>query len=311
MALAVNPKSPNISLSQNTFQNAQTCPVCKATVKKLQRCSGCHFAKYCGLECQKKDWPKHKKVCKVNLQEENESKGDHVKIANTMSACFQKVQNQSDWRGTAPISHSLLPFKNRQEMWGDFAFFKPGTILAALKQFCTSNPPKQNRNLSLDLGCGNGRSSFYLLEKGWDVEAYDSSKEAIQIFSIYAIGIKEKFSQRTLHIHNKDITKCDFPPKTNLILSCNVLPYCDPKKIADLFLKIYNSLDTNGHFIGTLFTTSKTHELNEIVKEMGAWFIDDLETAKELLEATGYIIKYIRHFEDMGIIEFLGSKIDK
>mmetsp|Transcript_175 Transcript_175/g.324 ORF Transcript_175/g.324 Transcript_175/m.324 type:complete len:571 (+) Transcript_175:138-1850(+) len=31
----------------------------------LFKCSGCKVVKYCSRECQKKDWPKHKKHCKV------------------------------------------------------------------------------------------------------------------------------------------------------------------------------------------------------------------------------------------------------
>ena len=29
----------------------------------LKDCSRCHVAKYCSVECQKKDWPKHKDIC--------------------------------------------------------------------------------------------------------------------------------------------------------------------------------------------------------------------------------------------------------
>lgn len=42
----------------NTF-----CQGCGKDDVTLQRCSKCHIATYCGVSCQKKDWPVHKKQC--------------------------------------------------------------------------------------------------------------------------------------------------------------------------------------------------------------------------------------------------------
>lgn len=30
----------------------------------MERCSACKVAHYCTVECQRKDWPEHKKICK-------------------------------------------------------------------------------------------------------------------------------------------------------------------------------------------------------------------------------------------------------
>jgi hypothetical protein len=37
-------------------------PKCETTTKDLSRCSGCHQVWYCNKECQKADWPRHKKI---------------------------------------------------------------------------------------------------------------------------------------------------------------------------------------------------------------------------------------------------------
>ena len=43
---------------------AKECCVCQAR-SNTKKCSGCYSAWFCGLECQKKAWPEHKKECKV------------------------------------------------------------------------------------------------------------------------------------------------------------------------------------------------------------------------------------------------------
>ena len=48
--------------------SAGLCVGCEKNEKELKTilkaCTGCKKAKYCGKECQKQDWKRHKGVCK-------------------------------------------------------------------------------------------------------------------------------------------------------------------------------------------------------------------------------------------------------
>jgi hypothetical protein len=43
--------------------DARRCIVCRA--KGNKKCAACKKARYCSEGCQKKDWKKHKEVCKA------------------------------------------------------------------------------------------------------------------------------------------------------------------------------------------------------------------------------------------------------
>ena len=68
------PLSDEISVKESTLSSTSSfssiprsspplCVVC--TKPSFLRCSSCLGAFYCGQECQKKAWPKHKKICKM------------------------------------------------------------------------------------------------------------------------------------------------------------------------------------------------------------------------------------------------------
>ncbi|KAF7297031.1 MYND-type domain-containing protein [Mycena indigotica] len=53
-------------------------PACneqEAQVQEFKRCAGCHLISYCGSECQKTDWRRHKQACKEREQIKQARKG--------------------------------------------------------------------------------------------------------------------------------------------------------------------------------------------------------------------------------------------
>lgn len=49
--------------------NLAECTVCERSDKPLQRCGRCGTASYCSGLCQKLDWPVHKGICNMDLEE--------------------------------------------------------------------------------------------------------------------------------------------------------------------------------------------------------------------------------------------------
>ena len=44
------------------------CPICNRNSVRMKRCARCLEMSYCSLECQKKDWKMHKKVCFIDAE---------------------------------------------------------------------------------------------------------------------------------------------------------------------------------------------------------------------------------------------------
>jgi len=54
------PGTPIIMASLEMFNS---CKRCQVEHVKLKKCTGCIVTRYCSVDCQKLDWPKHKKLC--------------------------------------------------------------------------------------------------------------------------------------------------------------------------------------------------------------------------------------------------------
>lgn len=92
---------------------------------------------------------------------------------------------------------------------------------------------------AIDLGCGAGRDTVFLIKNNWDVVSVD--KENTSQFII------EKLSKQEL---NKfEFIQSDFEnmvlPKNNLLVANYSIPFCDKEKFKDVWNKIVLSIELN------------------------------------------------------------------
>ena len=117
-----------------------------------------------------------------------------------------------------------------------------------LMSFCTSNMLKKGK--ALDIGCGNGRNSFYLSKQGYDVTGIDISNESINWAQ-----------ELSLQYENKPIFQCqslfefkDEPKSFDLINDSGCFHHIKPHRRYDYFKSVLKYLKDDGYFSMTCFS---------------------------------------------------------
>lgn len=100
---------------------------------------------------------------------------------------------------------------------------------------------------AIELGCGAGRDTVYLIQNGWNVLAIDKE------------DVKERISNRLTEEELKKFrfSKQNFEEvkleETNLIVSNFSLSFCDKEKFKELWNKIQKSIISNRIFCRKFF----------------------------------------------------------
>ena len=138
---------------------------------------------------------------------------------------------------------------------------------------------KKEKGIAIDIGVGAGRDTVALLKNGWSVTAIDKNDTS----NIIKENLNKDEIKRLTFICD-DVTNIKFP-KSDLIISFNVLSFVDKKSIKCVIEKIRNSLNKNGIVILNFFgkedgfkdRISEEKERNEI-------YLYDESEIKELLK---------------------------
>lgn len=95
----------------------------------------------------------------------------------------------------------------------------------------------------LDLGCGNGRNSLYLANKGFDVTAWDKNPNSLSNLQ----RIREAEGLNNLHIDSVDLNNFTFDGEYDFILSTVVMMFLEAKTIPGLIANMQRCTKPGGH----------------------------------------------------------------
>lgn len=100
--------------------------------------------------------------------------------------------------------------------------------------------------LALDLGCGDGTESRFLLDQGWGVVAVDLEPAAADLTRERARGFEN------LTVEVVDLVQYT-PPQSDLILASATLPFIPPAAFAKTWEKLLGALNPHGILAVHLF----------------------------------------------------------
>ena len=160
---------------------------------------------------------------------------------------------------------------------------------------------------AIDLGCGSGNETVYMIKNGIKVLAIDRQLNQDFILNRLSDNEKKMISFKESSFEDVEL------PKTKLITAFFSIPFCNPNNFDELWTKIYNSIEDNGYFVGQLFGD---RDAWNVVESINTFSIDKV---KEYLKNYNIIkleeIEYVResdnkkwHFYDIIAQKKVGDK---
>lgn len=151
-----------------------------------------------------------------------------------------------------------------------------------LVDFCKNHEIKN----AIDLGCGSGNESVYLLKKGVNVTCIDYKLNKSYILD--RLNDDEIKLVSFIESSFEDVVL----PKNDLVMAFFSIPFCNPDNFDELWDKIYDSIEVNGYFIGQLFGNRDAWRRRKDISTF------KIEKVKEYLERYTIIkfeeVEYIR-----------------
>jgi tellurite methyltransferase len=121
------------------------------------------------------------------------------------------------------------------------------TLLQALARFAKEPPPAGPR-FAVDLGCGAGRDTRELLERGWRVLAIDNERRAIERVLAQSTA-RDRARLEALQASFEDASWST----ADLVNASFALPFCQPHVFSGVWTRLVESLRPGGRFAGQLF----------------------------------------------------------
>lgn len=169
--------------------------------------------------------------------------------------CKENVSWKHPQRHTAHLWHDVQTQKE---------ISKPLTPLVE-KALTVLKSRNIQKGIAVDLGCGISPTIFNLLRRGWTVYAVDNS---LHILSDLAAKLSDHhtdwFDKNQVVLLNQNIESFELPEKVHLVVATDSLPYCDPKKIKEIFCRIKNALHPQGMVVCNFYSTSSIKPFQQL-----------------------------------------------
>lgn len=140
---------------------------------------------------------------------------------------------------------------------------------------------------AIDLGCGSGNETVYMIKNGIKVLAIDRQLNQDFILNRLSDSEKQLISFKKSSFEDVEL------PKTKLLTAFFSIPFCNPNNFDELWTKIYNSIEDNGYFVGQLFgdrdawnvvesiNTFSIDKVNEYLKNYNIIKLEEIEYVRE------------------------------
>lgn len=111
---------------------------------------------------------------------------------------------------------------------------------------------KCNPTNAIDLGCGAGNDTVYLIKNGWNVLAIDRENVESRITKRLTTNELQHFK-----FEQQSFEKIKLK-KSKLIVANYSLSFCNKEKFEDLWNEIKMNLEKDGYFVGNFFGVNDT-----------------------------------------------------
>lgn len=108
---------------------------------------------------------------------------------------------------------------------------------------------------ALDLGCGAGRDTVFLLKNNWKVLSIDKENTKNYITTQLTHNELKNFDFKQMDFQNLNLKNF------NLVVANFSLPFCEKANFNELWTKICFSLNNNGYFVGNFFGENDSWKL--------------------------------------------------
>ena len=164
---------------------------------------------------------------------------------------------------------------------------KPSTLIR--KFFINKYNQKLQGNVAIDLGCGTGNDTEFLLDKGFKVTAIDQEEQVKEIIK------NKKLNEENLNVIIDDFSKVEIT-NSDLILA-NFSLFFVKDNFNEFIEKILKNINSKGFFVGNFLgkeddwnktrTTIEKEKLLEYFKEFEMYYYSEEKYYKDTANGTG------------------------